>query len=437
MRKLLYILVGAFLMYACTPVIEETGVDDKQKCEMHILTRSSATLNYPMALYAFDVSTGKMVSSTILASETDDAVLFLTKGNYQLVALTGMSVIDENPSLHDVIELAPCMNVPLQMGSATIHAMQNTTISIMLYNQVAAIDLLLKDVPADAIEVDVTLSLLNENLSYDGTLSGNSIVTIPLKKGEEDWYSERFYVLPTSNDQLSISITIVLPNETLLYGYTHRKPILANTPYSFVGRLTSGFAVNSVIDVEGWNMLEEINFSFGDSSSDDFIVDETQETHAVTEIPLPREFWNNHFVAASDYMTDTTAVLLLLSTTEWTAIPSAYNEETPEMAASLMKDYCEEELTGWDIPTRDEAKLMKAAIGGERVTSTNAVLAANALPILQVGDDADGNAIRYLCDDATYSYAWDGSTISKCGAKRTYHLRAVKRINVVKRVLPE
>ncbi len=437
MRKLIAILVSLSLMYACTPVIEETGIDDKQKCEMHILTRSSATLNYPMALYAFDISTGKMVSKTILTSETDDAVLFLTKGNYQFVALTGMSVIDENPSLNDVIELAPCMNVPLQMGSATIHAMQNTTISIMLYNQVAAIDLLLKDVPTDAIEVDVTLSMLNENLSYDGTLSGNTIVTIPLKKGEEGWYSERFYVLPTSNDQLSISITIVLPNETLSYGYTHRKPILANTPYSLVGRLTSGFAVNSVIDVEGWNMLEEINFSFGDSSSDDSIVDENQELHAVTEVPLPGEFWNNHFVAASDNMTDTTAVLLLLSATEWTTVPSAYNDESPEMAASLVKDYREEELTGWNIPTRDEAKLMKAAIGGERVTSTNAVLAANALPILQVGDDGDGNTIRYLCDDATYSYVWDGTTISKCGTKRTYHLRAVKRIYVVKRALLE
>ena len=65
MRKLIAILVSLSLMYACTPVIEETGIDDKQKCEMHILTRSSATLNYPMALYAFDISTGKMVSKGI------------------------------------------------------------------------------------------------------------------------------------------------------------------------------------------------------------------------------------------------------------------------------------------------------------------------------------------------------------------------------------
>ena len=112
-------------------------------------------------------------------------------------------------------------------------------------------------------------------------------------------------------------------------------------------------------------------------------------------------------------------------------IPSAFNADDPDMAESVVRDYSEGELSGWSIPTRDDAKLMRVSIGNEHIATTNALLSANAIPVLQVGEDFDGNTIRYLCDDATYSYVWDGSTISKCGTKRTYYLRAVKRVKVV------
>lgn len=430
MKKLFYIL-ACILVYACTPVMEESELTADQRCEMHILTRSSVDINYPLALYAFDIATGKMASSAFLSSDADDAVLYLSKGNYQLVALSGVSTVEKNPTLDDIIALSSDMDIPLQMGSATVYAIRNTTVSIMLYNQVSAVDILLCDLPADVTDVDVTLSLLYDGVSYKGTFSGTSAVTKSLKKGQEGWYADRFYVLPTCNDQLTLSITIVSDEGTSSYSYTHKKPLLANTPYSLVGTLSSGFSINSSIEAIGWNPAEEINFFFGDTGNSDFDAEDSLEDFVVSEIPQPGELWNNHFVAATEELTDTSAVLLLLSTTEWMDIPSAFNADDPDMAESVVRDYSEGELSGWSIPTRDDAKLMRVSIGNEHIATTNALLSANAIPVLQVGEDFDGNTIRYLCDDATYSYVWDGSTISKCGTKRTYYLRAVKRVKVV------
>lgn len=435
MKRVLYIFVY-LLMWACTPMVNEEELDDKQQCEMRILTRSVTEMNYPIVLYAFDVSTGEMTSSVTLTSDNDDAVLLLSKGNYQLVALTGVSIVEDNPTLNDVIDVSSSMTIPLQMGSATVYASQNATVSIMLYNQVAAIDMQLCDIPTDATEVGVTLSMLYGGLSYDGTLSGNATATIPLTKDDDGcWNADRFYVLPTCNDQLTLSISIVTPDGMSLYAYSHRKPLLANTPYSLVGTLTSGLAINSTIEVMGWNAVENINFYFGDSSQDesgDSEVDDS-EIYMVPEIPYPCELWDNHFVAAREELTDTTAVLVLLSATEWTDIPSAYNSEMPEMAASIVDDYSEGGLTGWSMPTRDDVKLLKLILGDEMLEETNGILATYAMPVLQAGEEVGGNPIRYLCDNATYSFVWNGSNISKCGSKRNYHLRAIKKVKVVKK----
>ncbi len=186
----------------------------------------------------------------------------------------------------------------------------------------------------------------------------------------------------------------------------------------------------------GWNPVENINFYFGDSSqddSDDAEDSDDSESFIVSEIPYPCELWDNHFVAAREELSDTTAVLVLLSATEWTDIPSAYNSEMSEMATSIVNDYSEGGLMGWSIPTRDDVKLMKLILGDELIEETNDMLTTYAMPILQVGEGADGNTIRYLCDDATYSFVWNGSNISKCGSKRNYHLRAIKKVRVVKK----
>lgn len=99
-------------------------------------------------------------------------------------------------------------------------------------------------------------------------------------------------------------------------------------------------------------------------------------------------------------------------------------------AKRLASSYTEQALGDWRISTREEAKAMRRNLGDEQLATTNALLQANNLITLSGNEvtDAQGNATRYLCNDAAYSFTWNGSNISQTGSKRGYHLRLVKKI---------
>lgn len=231
-----------------------------------------------------------------------------------------------------------------------------------------------------------------------------------------------------------MSIAITTPAGTQTYGYTYPGKLEANVPYVFSGSFQSGFGINGVIALAGWESPKEVTFSFGPGSAGDDDVsgpaDDLLPTYTVAALPDAATLWGSHLVAAVQHATDYDAELLLLSTAEWTDITSSTHAETPGMASDIAVAYREDDLEGWHIPTRDEAKLMHLFVGLESLDETNEALYAYNMVPLSVGEDVNGEKVRYLCDDATYTYAWDATTLSKAGTKRTYHLRLVKWVRV-------
>lgn len=296
----------------------------------------------------------------------------------------------------------------------------------------------LKNVPTDVTAATVSLSTIYEAMDFGGNLSGQASATLDLTKQMDGiWQTEVCYLMPTTAN-LTLSIGITIPNGKQTYGYTHSSTLKGNAPYTLAGSYRSGFAVNGSIVLAGWNEPKEINFVFGAGESekpDNPITPENPEDtdgiYTVSAIPQAGKLWNNHFVAALQDVTATSAELILLSTTEWTGITSATHEVSSQMATNLVNSYAEESITGWNIPTRNEAKLMRSTIGLDALMATNRVLQANGVTTIDSGEDEEGTKVRYLCDDATYSFVWDGTSLAKCGAKRTYNLRAVKRVQVI------
>lgn len=447
MKKLLFILTGVALLTACQKISLEDFNTPTTESEVRILTRSASNVNisYPIYLYAFNISSGKLQSSSTLKSESDTPVLNLGAGTYHLVAVAGIEdcEVPEQPTINSTITLPKdsLLQQPLQMGSADISVSKSTTVTITLYNQVTAINIALTDIPDDVSACHVSFSLMHNSISYGGKLSGTTVNTIELnKQGNNIWSAPLFYTLPSSNQQLTLSINCTSPQVSNTYGYIHNTQLAANTPYNIMGSYKSGFAVNGVLNLAGWNAPQEINFTFGaenNENSDDSNDDENDDTeedrdeYVVNSIPKVGTIWNNHFVATVLDATTSEAELILLSTTEWDGVTSATHAETPHMAANFAASYTEDGMTNWSIPTRDEAKLMRTAIGLDKLESINAVLKANNIPQLNVGESDKGESIRYLCDDATFTYVWDGTSISKSGTKRTYNLRLIKRVKVV------
>lgn len=435
MKKFLYSLV--WLLVACAPVLLDEDTTGSTTSSMRVHTRSEVDIDYPLTLYAFDSESGELATSATQNSAEESAVtLDLPKGQYLVVAITGTDGcnIPETPSVTDIIRLpeSKVLSTPLQMGSAAVYVTGNTTVNITLYNQVAAIELVLSDIPAEATSVNTSFSLLYDGLSFGGAYSGNATATVPLVKEGDTWRAPLFYTLPGSGSKLTLSITTTTPSGTQTYGYTHNETLEANTPYSLVGSYSKGFSVNGSITLAGWNEPKVINFRFGDETPipDSPGVNDSYD-FTLSEIPEAGTLWNGHIIAAVPEITDEDVELLLLSTTEWAEVTSAFHGETSDMAANIVDTYVEGNINGWKIPTRDEAKLMRNVIGGSNLEATNDMFTIHGIATLSTGEDVEsGNKVRYLCDDANYSFIWDDTSVSKCGSKRTYHLRAVKRIRV-------
>lgn len=440
MNRLFYLLVLCLLTGCSLPLIEtemEGGESAETGRSVRILTRSTSGISYPLTIYAFDTEKGTLVNADTQQSDTEELLLILPAGDYYMVAIAGTEGCEmpSSPTLESVIG-APSnglLNTPLQMGSAAVKVMQNTTVSLMLYNRVAAIDLALYDIPTDVTSVSTSLSLMASGITLGGNYVGNATTTIPLTKEDDVWFAPQFYTLPSMGENLTLSITTTSQSGTQTYGYTHPSPLKANTPYTLSGSLVDGLIVNGDISLAGWNETEAITFNFGNegNNNNEHNQPNKEEIYRVSTLPEVGSLWEGHLVASIlESEEDGITSMLLLSTSEWTGVTSALHEETPRMAADIASAYTEEGIAGWSIPTRQEAGKMCIALGNTSVEETNAFLAENGIAPLGIGTDTDSkNAIRYLCDNAQYSFKWDSEgSPSKAGSKRGYHLRLVKTV---------
>lgn len=95
-------------------------------------------------------------------------------------------------------------------------------------------------------------------------------------------------------------------------------------------------------------------------------------------------------------------IVTLLSASEWVGVPSANALENSTTAQTLSDECTEAGETGWRIPTRAEAQLIRRFCSDELIASE-----------------------RYLCDGGAFTFAAASKTVSKAGTKKRYALRLV------------
>lgn len=141
-----------------------------------------------------------------------------------------------------------------------------------------------------------------------------------------------------------------------------------------------------------------------------------------------------HAVALSELTAEGDECVLYISLCEWGDIVSAYSATDNGMAADIASKYVEGDISGWHIPTKEEAAQLKKQYAAEATVYPEALLTLNStisrcggveLRPCELKDSYP--AYRYLCEDATYSFSIKtGSNVTKAGAKTKYHLRLVK-----------
>ena len=427
------VLVIALLAFSCQQlpdddVLMEDEVEESLKIDVR--SAEGVEIVYPLNLYAFNTD-GQLVASQTVDSSEEDMALPMSRGDYKIVAVSGGSEqyqIPENPKLNDEIVLlgSEGAETPLMMGKADVNLSRGAEreVKLTLTHVVAALNVTLKNVPADVSAVQLTLSPLYSSLTMDGDYgAGSQKVKVDcLSNTPGVWAAETTYIFPGSGKETVFSILFKMEDGAeVTYGYTYKGIPEANKPFNVTGSYSEGVIVGGNFDVDDWEEAIEIDFEFGGSVvPDDEEEDDEEELPDtdLTGVPEIGTIWNDMIVVDINEADNGAVDLLLMTLDEWEIVTSQVDD--------VISGYSINGVSDWRLPTHDEAAVLRARFSGNNRLELNDVIA--------VYDDelyglAAGSEERYLClkEGLFYSFQFIGGTrTTKAGEKRSYYLRLVK-----------
>lgn len=429
------------LAFSCQQLPDDdTLMEDEVEESLKVEVRSAegVEITYPLHLYAFDED-GNLTASQMVDDADEDMALPMAKGDYKVVALSGMSEeyqIPDKPSLNDVIVLngAEGAASPLLMGRADVALSRSadTQVKLTLTHVVAALNVTLKNVPTDVNIVQLTVSPLYSSLSMDGQYGGES------QKVKVDcalvspgvWTAEETYIFPGNGKETTFSILFKMGDGTeVTYGYTYKGVPEANKPFNVTGSYSDGVIVGGNFDVMEWEDAKDVEFEFGatvgqdkedniDEEDDNGTPEDDTPATDLVGVPEVGTIWNDMIVVDINESSEGGAELLLMSLDEWEIITSQIDEVTG--------NYSVNGISGWRLPTHDEAALLRARFSGDNRLELNELIAEYDEELYGL---ANGEKERYLClkEGEYYSFQFIGGTrTTKAGDKRSYYVRLVK-----------
>lgn len=407
-------------LFSCQVMEEVNESLPEEGTSLKIKARSSeaSPVPYPLSLYAFD-GKGKCSAFQKIVNKDDRIELVLPAGNYRIVAIAGYSdayLLPEEPTMDEVISLEGVADMPLMMGeeSIVIDGEGDVTMEITLSYVVAGVNVLLKNIPSDVSAVSFSLSPLYSSVSFAGEYGGVSMKaggSCFLSNGNV-WKSDTLYVFPGSATETLLTIVLeTLGGARNKYEYTYSGRPEAGRFFSLSGSYSDAVSVTGSVIVDNWKGVDEVSFDFGtvgkpDTGNPDF---------DALDLPDIGTIWNGAIVA-DVIEAPTGAEILLLSLEEWDA--------TTAQVEDITEGYSVNEISGWRLPSYEEAQMFRNRFCGEVRLSLNALISEYDENLYGL----DGEE-RYLCnkEGEFYSFVFSaGKNIYPAGTQRSYYVRLVK-----------
>ena len=407
-------------LFSCQVMEEGNESLPEEGTSLKIKARSSeaSPVPYPLSLYAFD-GKGKCSAFQKIVNKDDRIELVLPAGNYRIVAIAGYSdayLLPEEPTMDEVISLEGVADMPLMMGeeSIVIDGEGDVTMEITLSYVVAGVNVLLKNIPSDVSAVSFSLSPLYSSVSFAGEYGGVSMKaggSCFLSNGNV-WKSDTLYVFPGSATETLLTIVLeTLGGARNKYEYTYSGRPEAGRFFNLSGSYSDAVSVTGSVIVDNWKGVDEVSFDFGtvgkpDTGNPDF---------DALDLPDIGTIWNGAIVA-DVIEAPTGAEILLLSLEEWDA--------TTAQVEDITEGYSVNEISGWRLPSYEEAQMFRNRFCGEVRLSLNALISEYDENLYGL----DGEE-RYLCnkEGEFYSFVFSaGKNIYPAGTQRSYYVRLVK-----------
>ena len=411
-RKDLLWPLAAMLLTAC-----EKGLDDYEdnmspeatgqvtNSVLQVRTRSGgaaadeAMVAYPVQVYVFQGDECRAAQTIGDAGQTLN--IALVEGTYTVYAIGGASTADYVlPSATDAtVSSAITLKEGRSHGdlmaataTATLIDGGTNTVTLGLQRKTMLIQSVeIKRVPTAATAVSVTIAPLWEALCVGGSFAtAGSSTTIALTKQSDNrtWIlagETAKHVLHPSSQPVSVSVNITVGGVTKTYTYSCSDQLEAGYKINIDGTYTEAVGVNLTGTITGATWLGERTISFefdesGSSATDDDNSgdggngnsgetgagsDDNSGSTGSGDFPSAGATYKGCYVLASTVAEDgESAELTLLSPTELTGIDYATDMQAHIDAA--LATVTDGDISGWEVPTTDEARLMynaREAIG--------------------------------------------------------------------------
>ena len=420
---------------SCQQVPEDDGwlsEEEKKSLKVKVRSADNVEIAYPLYLYAFNKN-GKLAASQTINEEGNDMALSLTEGDFQVVAVSGISddyQLPENPTLDDAIILSNSegADTPLMVGRADIAVSRSegTSAEIALTYVVAQLNVMLKNVPTDVSTVELSISPLHSSLTMSGEYGGDTQkIKASCTLGEDGvWTAQPTYIFPGSGKETTFSVYFKKEDGTeLTYGYTYNGIPEANHPFNITGSFAEGIIVGGSFEITGWEEAINVEFTFGANVVPDDEEEKEEEEEEkedvqidMTNVPEIGTIWNDMIVADIGEADETGVDLLLMSLDEW--------EATTSEVTDILDGYSVNGISEWRLPTHDEAAVLRARFSGDNRWELNDLIEEYDSSLYGL----DGEE-RYLCTKNGLYYSFKfviGTRTTEAGEKKSYYVRLVK-----------
>lgn len=334
---------------------------------------NDVTIAYPVQVYVFQGDDCKAVQT--IGDEGQTLNIPLVEGTYSVYAVAGASATDytlptkDNATATTALTLKEgrtLTDLMTAQATATLVDGGTNTVTLGLQRKTMFIeDVTIKKIPTAATAVSVTIAPLWKSLNVSGTYSiAGQSQTIALTKQADNrtWTNDATaFVMPPSSQPASVSVNITIGGTTKTYTYSTSDQLEAAYKINIDGTYAEAVGVNLTGTITGATWLGErtISFEFDENGSN---VSENNDNS--DNIPSAGDTYQGCYVLAVDDADDHADVTLLAPTEL-----EFYDANATTMQSNIdaaLATVTTGDISGWEVPTTDEAHLMydaREAIG--------------------------------------------------------------------------
>ena len=381
-------LLAAVLLTACEKGLDELGegmspspTGQVTNSVLQVRTRGTspseeATVAYPVQVYVFQGDDCK--AGQTIGDEGQTLNIPLVEGTYSVYAIAGASATDytlptkDNATATTALTLKEgraLTDLMTAQATATLVDGGTNTVTLGLQRKTMFIeDVTIKKIPTAATAVSVTIAPLWKSLNVSGTYSiAGQSQTIALTKQADNrtWTNDATaFVMPPSSQPASVSVNITIGGTTKTYTYSTSDQLEAAYKINIDGTYAEAVGVNLTGTITGATWLGERTISFNfDENGSSTVVDGSAVDNSAA-FPSAGDTYQGCYVLAVDDADDHADVTLLAPTELEFYDANASTMQTNIDAA--LATVTTGDISGWEVPTTDEAHLMydaREAIG--------------------------------------------------------------------------